>query len=178
MHAVTFVLSDEMADVWIAGLQWFILIPRLNHTESHRPIDIHSKPYLHREKKKDLELNYPAYCNPTNYKESNRSSLTFVAFYDIPKRKAEVLFYTVKKIPGPHGEVFPQVIKFLLIKGFLWQKSNLEHVTFALDETVKCMNDLNIQNFQKTYWEKGDNDGHMRFLNSQFFFFLTKNPII
>ena len=32
MRAVTFVLPDEMADVSIAGLQWFILIPRLNHT--------------------------------------------------------------------------------------------------------------------------------------------------
>ena len=32
MCAVTFVLPDEMADVSIAGLQWFILIPRLNHT--------------------------------------------------------------------------------------------------------------------------------------------------
>ena len=33
MRAVTFVLPDEMADVLIAGLQWFILIPRLiqNH---------------------------------------------------------------------------------------------------------------------------------------------------
>ena len=50
MHAVTFVLPDEMADVSIAGLQWFILIPRLNHTGSHKPIDSHSKPYLHREK--------------------------------------------------------------------------------------------------------------------------------
>ena len=27
MHAVTFVPLDEMADVTIAGLQWFILIP-------------------------------------------------------------------------------------------------------------------------------------------------------
>ena len=51
MRAVTFVLPDEMADVSITGLQWFILIPRLNHTGSHRPIDSHSKPYLHREKK-------------------------------------------------------------------------------------------------------------------------------
>ena len=31
MRAVTFVLPDEMADVSIAGLQWFILIARLNH---------------------------------------------------------------------------------------------------------------------------------------------------
>ena len=50
MRAVTFVLPDEMADLSIAGLQWFILIPRLNHTGSHRPIDSHSKPYLHQGK--------------------------------------------------------------------------------------------------------------------------------
>ena len=50
IRAVTFVLPDEMADVSIAGLQCFILIPRLNHTGSHRPIDSHSEPYLRREK--------------------------------------------------------------------------------------------------------------------------------
>ena len=50
MRAVTFVLPDEMTNVSIAGLQWFILIPRLNHTGSHRPIDSHSIPYLHQEK--------------------------------------------------------------------------------------------------------------------------------
>ena len=50
MRAVTFVLPDEMADMSIAGLQCFILIPRLNHTGSHRPIDSHSIPYLHLEK--------------------------------------------------------------------------------------------------------------------------------
>ena len=50
MHAVTFVLPDEMADVSIKGLQWFILIPRLNHTGSHRPTDSYSKPYLHKKK--------------------------------------------------------------------------------------------------------------------------------
>ena len=32
MHAVTFVLPDEMANVSILGLQWFFLISRLNHT--------------------------------------------------------------------------------------------------------------------------------------------------
>ena len=31
MHAVPFVLPDKSADVSIVGLQWFILIPRLNH---------------------------------------------------------------------------------------------------------------------------------------------------
>ena len=50
MCAVTFVLPDEKEDVSRAGLQWFILIPRLNHTGSDRSIDSHSKPYLHREK--------------------------------------------------------------------------------------------------------------------------------
>ena len=50
MRAVTFILPDEMANVSITGLQWFILIPRLNHTGSHRPIDSHSIPYLHQEK--------------------------------------------------------------------------------------------------------------------------------
>ena len=39
MHAVTFVLPDEMADVSIAGLQWFILIPPFNDTGSKRPSD-------------------------------------------------------------------------------------------------------------------------------------------
>ena len=51
MRAVTFVPPDEMADVTIAGLQWFILIPRLNHTGSNRPTDSPSIPYLHRKKK-------------------------------------------------------------------------------------------------------------------------------
>ena len=50
MRAVRFVLPDEMANVSIAGLQWFILILRLNHTGSHRSFDSHSTPYLHREK--------------------------------------------------------------------------------------------------------------------------------
>ena len=50
MCAVTFVPPDEMADVSIVGLQWFIPIPRLNHTGSRRPNDSHSKSYIHREK--------------------------------------------------------------------------------------------------------------------------------
>ena len=50
MRAVRFVLPDEMADVSITGLQWFILLPRLNHKRSHVTIDSHSIPYLHQEK--------------------------------------------------------------------------------------------------------------------------------
>ena len=60
MRAVTFVRPDEMADVSIAGLQWFILIPRLNYTGSLRPIDSHSKPHLHREKNIGLEQELPS----------------------------------------------------------------------------------------------------------------------
>ena len=51
MHAVMSVPPEEMADVTIAGLQWSILIPRLNHTGSHRLTDSNSIPYLHQEKK-------------------------------------------------------------------------------------------------------------------------------
>ena len=50
MRAFTFVLPDEMANVSIVGLQWFILILRLNHTGSQRPIDSHSIPYSYGEK--------------------------------------------------------------------------------------------------------------------------------
>ena len=51
MHAVTFVVPDEMVDASIAGLQWCILIARLNHTGSHKPSDSHYKPFLHGKKK-------------------------------------------------------------------------------------------------------------------------------
>ena len=52
MRAVMFVLPDEMANVSIVGLQWFILIPRLNHTGVSQANYSHSIPYLHRGKKK------------------------------------------------------------------------------------------------------------------------------
>ena len=70
MHAVTFVLPDKMADVLIAGLQWIILIPRLNHTGSERPSDSNSKPYLHREKNYRIwNKNHPTCCNDIGTKE-------------------------------------------------------------------------------------------------------------
>ena len=85
MRAVTFVSPDEMANVTIAGLQWSNLIPRLNHTGSHKLIDSHSIPYLHQEKKNRIwNKNYPTCCNPTNYEESSRTSLILVASYDMP----------------------------------------------------------------------------------------------
>ena len=68
--AVTFVLPDEMADVSIAGLQWFVLTLPLNHTGSHRPIDSHSIPHLYPEKKLRIwNKNYTACCYPTNYRK-------------------------------------------------------------------------------------------------------------
>ena len=86
----------------------FILIPRLKDRGSHRPIDCHSKLYLHREREKKnnriWNKNYSAYFNPKNYEKSSRSSLILVASYDMPYRKAEVLFYKVKKKPGSHVE--------------------------------------------------------------------------
>ena len=115
MRAVTFVLPDEMANVSIAGLQWFIIIPGLKHTGSHRPIDSHSIPYLHQEKNMIWNKNYPACCIPTNYEESSRFSLILVASYDMPQRKAELLFYTVKKKPGPHGD-FTNLKNFQMMK--------------------------------------------------------------
>ena len=48
--------------------------------------------------------NYPDSSNPTNYEENSLWSLTLVASHDMPQRKADVLFYTVKKNPGPHGD--------------------------------------------------------------------------
>ena len=85
MRAITIVLQDEMADVSIAVLQWLILIPRLNHTGSHRPIDSHSKPYLHREKKIvfGTRTTQPAAILQITGK-SSRSSLILVASYDMP----------------------------------------------------------------------------------------------
>ena len=80
MHAVAFILQDEMADVSMAGLQWFILIPQLNHTGSHRPIDS----YLHRKKNRIWNKNYPACCNTTNYVQNSHSSLILVASYNMP----------------------------------------------------------------------------------------------
>ena len=58
MRAVMFVLPDEMADVSIVGLQWFILIPRLNHTGSHRLIIPIPYP-IYMKKKNNISVDYP-----------------------------------------------------------------------------------------------------------------------
>ena len=105
MCAVMFVPPDEMADMSIAGLQWFILVPPLNHTGFHRPIDSHSKSYLYREKNYRIwNKNYPACCNPTNYVESRRSSLDFSRLlrHAIGKGRDPIL-YSKKKTETPRG---------------------------------------------------------------------------
>ena len=85
MHAVTFVPPDEMADVTITGLQWFILIPPI---KPHRVPQANWFPFqtlfTSRKKYRIWNKNYPACCNPTNYEESSCSSLILVASYDMP----------------------------------------------------------------------------------------------
>ena len=77
MCAVTFVLPD----VSIAGLQWFILIPH----RSHRPIDSHSKPYLHREKRYRLDLEQELPSLLQSYElQGKQPSLILVTSYDMP----------------------------------------------------------------------------------------------
>ena len=87
-----------MADVSIAGLQWFILIPWLNHMGSHRPIDSHSKPCLHREK--NIGIGTRTTNLPQSYESQGKqpfvSDFSCLLWHAI---KAEVLFYTVKT-PG------------------------------------------------------------------------------
>ena len=46
-----FFLPDEMADVSIAGLQWFIRTPRLNYTGLTGQLIVIPNPYLHQENK-------------------------------------------------------------------------------------------------------------------------------
>ena len=85
MHAVTFVPPDEMADVTVAGLQWFILIPPI---KPHRVPQANWFPFqtlfTSRKKYRIWNKNYPACCNPMNYEESSSSSLILVASYDMP----------------------------------------------------------------------------------------------
>ena len=107
MRAVMFVLPDEMADVSIVGLQWLILITRLNHTGFHKPVDSHSILYLHREK----IIGFGTKELPSLQQflrimgESSRSSLILVPFlqHAIEKGRGPIL-YSKKKTPGTCGE--------------------------------------------------------------------------
>ena len=101
MRAVTFVLPDEMADVSIVGLQWFILNPdQTTRDLTGQVIPIPNPIYIEK-KYRIWNMNHPTCCNPTNYKENSHSSLILATSYDMPQRKAEVLFYTVKTPQDP-----------------------------------------------------------------------------
>ena len=95
-HACCQVCSaDEMADVSITGLQRFILVPKLNHTGSHRQTDSHSKPYLHREKKNRIwNKNYPACCKSYEFrgKQSFISDFSHLLWYAIKKGSRPILY--------------------------------------------------------------------------------------
>ena len=56
MCAVTFVLPNEMADVSIAGLQWFILIPTRGLTSQLYPVP--NPIYIKKKKGKILNKNH------------------------------------------------------------------------------------------------------------------------
>ena len=107
MSTVTFVLPDEMADVSIAGLQWFILIPRLNHTGPHRPTDSHSKPYLHREKIQDLKQEPPSLLQSYELggKQPFISDFSRLLLHAIEKGRGPILYSKKKKSGTPWGRI-------------------------------------------------------------------------
>ena len=87
MRAVMFVLPDEMADVSIAGLQWFISYTLI------KPDGVSQANWFSflilitsRKKYRIWKKNYPACCNPTNYRESSCLSLILVASYYMPEK--------------------------------------------------------------------------------------------
>ena len=99
MRAVTFVLPDEMADVSISGLQWFILKPH----GSHMLCDSHSKPYLHSEQKYKIWNKNHQPATIIRIKRKAVICLILVASQDMPQRKAEVLFCILKNSGTPWG---------------------------------------------------------------------------
>ena len=103
MRAVTFVLPDEMANVSIGGLQWFILIPPSKHTGCHRPIYSHSIPYLHREKIYDLEQELPSLLQSYELRGKRPlvSDLSCLLRHAIEKGRAPILYS--KKEPWTSG---------------------------------------------------------------------------
>ena len=94
MRAVMFILPDEMAYVSIAVLQWFILIPRLNHMGSHRPSDSHSKPYLHQEKKNKIwnKNHQPVQSYESRGKQSFVSHFSHLLRHAVEKGRGPILY--------------------------------------------------------------------------------------
>ena len=98
MRAVTFVLPDEMADVSIAGLQWFILKPPI---KPHIPSPIYW--YI---KKNHIEFGprttQPAAILRLRGKQPFVSDFSCLLRHTIVKGRGLILFS--KNTPGPHGE--------------------------------------------------------------------------
>ena len=83
----------KWTDVLIAGLHWFILIPRLNHMGSHRPSDSRSKPYLHRGKK---NIRFGTRITNLLQPYELRGKQSFLSHLSLLQH-AEVLFCTLNK---------------------------------------------------------------------------------
>ena len=107
MLAVIFVRPDKMADVSIAGLQWFIPIPQFNHTGSHRPKDYRSKPYLHTQKKNIRfwrKISNPMQSYELWGKQLFLSHFSRLLQHAIEKGWGPILY--TKITLGPHGAGF------------------------------------------------------------------------
>ena len=111
MRAVTFPLPDEMADVSMTGLQWFILIPRLNHTRSYRPTNSHSIPYLHREKIYDLEQELPNLLQSYKLRRKQPfvSDFSRLLRHAIEKGSGPILHWEKKRKNGTPRGTFPKL---------------------------------------------------------------------
>ena len=85
MGAVMFVLPDEMADVVNRGTAVvYSYTPIKPHGVSQADWFPFQTLFTSRKKYRIWNKNNPAFCNPTNYVESSRSSLILVASYEMP----------------------------------------------------------------------------------------------
>ena len=77
---------------------------RLKHTGSHRPIDSHSIPYLHREKIQDLEQGLPSLLQSYELqgKQPFVSDFSRLLPLAIEKGRGPILYS--RKTLGPHGD--------------------------------------------------------------------------
>ena len=134
MRAVTFVLQDEMDDVLIAGLHWFILKPRLNHTGlTGQLIPIPNLIYI--KKKRIWNKNYPACCYPTNYGESSRLSLILVGWLVVFGFNATLTIKVISWRSVTH--VFPGFITPVLTQLFFSKPQTTFLACFCRDERRK-----------------------------------------
>ena len=115
MHAVTFVLPDEMANVSIAGLQWFILIPQLKHMGCHRPIFPIPYPIYIEKKIYDLEQELPSLLQSYELRGKQPLVSDFSRFlqHALEKGRAPIL-YSKKKTGTPVD--FSNLMNFQMMK--------------------------------------------------------------